>query len=52
MVMEEIWNIAKRHLLVIKYYISFTGFKIKISKYFRTKRLDLDMINYLLRDGF
>jgi transposase len=52
MVMEAIWNIAKRDLLVLKYYSSFADFKNKISRYFRTKRFNLDMENYLLRDGF
>ncbi|MER5175210.1 MAG: transposase [Candidatus Nitrosocosmicus sp.] len=31
MVMEEIWNIAKRDLLVLKYYSSFADLKNKIS---------------------
>ncbi len=52
MVMEEIWNISKRDLLVLKYYSSFADLKEKISGYFRTKRFNLDMRNYLLRDGF
>ena len=47
--MEEVWNIAKRDLLVLQYYQSFADFKEKISKYFRTKRFGLDMRNYLLR---
>jgi transposase len=50
MVMEEVWNIAKRDLLVLEYYSSFADFKEKISAYFRTKRFNLDMRNYLLRD--
>jgi transposase len=50
MVMEEIWNIAKRDLLVLKYYSSFADFKEKISGYFRTKRFHLSMRNYLLRN--
>ena len=50
MVMEEIWNIAKRNLLVLKQYSSFEDFKEKISCYFRTKRFSLNMRNYLLRD--
>ena len=50
MVMEEVWNIAKRDLLVLQYYQSFTHFKNKISEYFRTKRFNLDMRNYLLRN--
>ena len=51
MVMEEIWNIAKRDLFVLKYYASFADLKNKISVYFRTKRFNLDMRNYLLRDA-
>lgn len=50
MVMEEVWNIAKRDLLVLKYYSSFTDFKNKVSIYFKTKRFNLYMRNYLLRD--
>jgi transposase len=49
MMMEEAWNIAKRDLLVIKYYWSFVDFKNRISIYFRTKRFHLNMSNYLLR---
>ncbi|HEY6535062.1 MAG TPA: hypothetical protein VIY08_04565, partial [Candidatus Nitrosocosmicus sp.] len=49
MVMEQIWNIAKQDLLVLKYYSSFTYLKNKISRYFRTKRFDLNTRNYLLR---
>ena len=50
MVMEEVWNISKRDLLILKYYASFTDLKNKISTYFRTKRFNLNMRNYLLRD--
>ena len=50
MVMEEVWNIAKGDLLVLKHYASFADFKNRISGYFRTKRFSLDMRNYLLRD--
>jgi hypothetical protein len=50
MVMEEIWNIAKQDLLVLKYYSSFTDLKYRISNYFRTKRFNLNMRNYLLRE--
>ena len=50
MVMEYVWNIAKRDLLVINYYPSFADFKNKISGYFRTKRFNLNTRNYLLRD--
>ena len=48
MVLEEVWHIAKDDLLVLRYYSSFTDFKNKISTYFRTKRFNLDMRNYLL----
>ena len=50
MIMEEIWNISKGDLFVLKYYSSFADLKNKISIYFRTKRFNLDMRNYLLRD--
>ena len=50
MVMEEVWNIAKRDLFVLQYYQSFADLKNKISGYFRTKRFNLNMSNYLLRD--
>ena len=50
MVMEEVWNIAKRDLLVLNYYSSFADLKDRISRYFRTKRFNLDMRNYLLRE--
>ena len=49
MMLEEVWNIAKRDLLVLKHYSSFEDFKEKISRYFRTKRFGLSMRNYLLR---
>ena len=52
MVMEEIWNIAQRDLFVLNYYPSFADLKNKISGYFRTKRFNMDMRNYLLRCGF
>jgi hypothetical protein len=46
MVMEEVWNIAKRDLFILKYDSSFADLKIRISKYSRTKRFNLDMRNY------
>ena len=48
MVMEEVWNIAKQDLLVLKYHSSFADFKNKISAYFRQTDSIL-MRNYLLR---
>ncbi|HEY6536217.1 MAG TPA: hypothetical protein VIY08_10570 [Candidatus Nitrosocosmicus sp.] len=50
MVMEEIWNISKRDLFVLKYYSSFIDLKNKISRYFRTKRFHPDMRKYLMRN--
>ena len=50
MVMEEIWNIAKRDLFVLQYYQSFADLKNKVSGYFRAKRFNLDMRNYLLSE--
>jgi len=50
MVLEECWNISKNNLLVLSYYPSFPDFKKKISAYFRTKRFNLDMQKYLLRN--
>ena len=50
MIMEEVWNMSKQDLLVSKYYSSFTDLKKKISNYFRTKRFNLNMRNYLLRE--
>jgi hypothetical protein len=47
---KEVWNMAKRDLLVLKYYASFADLKNNISKYFRTKRFNLNMRNYLLRE--
>ncbi len=50
MVMEKVWNIAKQDLLVLKYYSSFADLKNKISQYFRIKRFNLNIRNYLLRE--
>ncbi len=48
MILEGIWHIAKNDPLVLQYYSSFTDLRNKISTYFRTKRFNLDMRNYLL----
>ena len=50
MMMEEIWNIAKRDLLVLQYYQSFADLSNRITRYFRTKRFNLNMRKYLLRN--
>jgi hypothetical protein len=47
---EEVWNIAKRDLFTLKYYSSFADLKNNISRYFGTKRFNLNMRNYLLRE--
>jgi hypothetical protein len=49
MILEEAWNIAKRDPPVLEYHPSFEDFKEKISIYFRTKRFNLNMGNYLLK---
>ncbi len=49
MIMEEVLSIAKRDLLVLKYYTSFADLKNKITRYSGTKRFNLNMRNYLLR---
>ena len=43
--MEEIWNIAKRDILVLQSYTSSADFKSKISRYFRRKRFNLNIRN-------
>ncbi len=48
MLMEEVWNIAKRDLFVLQYYTPFTDLKNRISIYFRTERFNLNRRNYLL----
>ena len=52
MVMEEVWNMAKNDLLLLSHYPSFADLKNKISRYFRTKRFNLNMGNCLLRSAF
>jgi hypothetical protein len=41
---------SQQDLLALKYYTSFADLKDKVSDYFGTKRFDLDMRNYLLRN--
>jgi transposase len=50
MVLEECWNISKNDLLVLTYYKSFTEFRNRLGQYFRTKRFNLSMGNYLTRN--
>ena len=46
---EECWRQGKYYLLVSKYYSKFTDLKSSISKYYRTRRFNLDIVKYLLR---
>jgi transposase len=50
MVLEECWSISKDDLLVLTYYKSFTEFRNRLGQYFRTKRFNLNMRNYLTRN--
>lgn len=47
---EECWRQGKHDLLVSKYYPSFTDLKSTIAKYYRTRRFNLDIVKYLLRN--
>lgn len=51
MALEECWNISKNHLLVLSHYPCFEELTRRISEYFRTKRFNLNMRNYLLANG-
>ena len=46
---EECWRQGKCDLLVSKYYPKFTDLKSTISRYYRTRRFNLDVVKYLLR---
>jgi transposase len=46
---EECWRQGKYDLLVSKYYHRFTDLKSTISRYYRTRRFNLDVVKYLLR---
>jgi hypothetical protein len=48
---EECWRQRKHDLLVSKYYPSFIDLKSPIAKYYRTRRLNLGIVKYLLRDN-
>jgi transposase len=48
---EECWRQGKYDLLVSTYYGSFTDLKSTIAKYYMTRRFNLDIAKYLLRDG-
>ena len=48
---EECWRQGKYDLLVSKYYQRFTDLKSTISRYYRTRRFNIDVVKYLLRSG-
>ena len=47
---EECLRQGKHDLLVSKYYSQFTDLKSTISRYYRTRRFNLNIVKYLLRD--
>ena len=46
---EECWNQGKEDVLGSTFYDSYVEFKREITKYYRTKRFNLDLYNYLCR---
>ncbi len=48
---EECWKQGKDDLLVSKYYPSFTNLKAAITDYYRTKRFNLNIAKYLMRES-
>ena len=48
---EECWRQGKDNLLVSKYYPSFTNLKAAITNYYRTKRFNLNIVKYLMRES-
>ena len=48
---EECLRQGKYDLLVSKYYQRFTDLKSTISRYYKTRRFNLDVVKYLLRTG-
>ncbi|MER5175819.1 MAG: transposase [Candidatus Nitrosocosmicus sp.] len=47
---EECWRQGKYNLLVSIYYPGFADLKSSISRYYRTRRFNLDIVKYLLRE--
>ncbi|MDG7015922.1 MAG: transposase [Nitrososphaerota archaeon] len=47
MPLEEAWHVSKDDLLVLASYSSFEDFRRRIGEYFRTKRFNLGIANYL-----
>ncbi len=48
--LEECWKQGKNDLLSCEYYPKFTNLKAAIARYYRTRRFNLDVTKYLLRD--
>ena len=46
---EECWRQGRHDLLVSKHLPKFTDLKSTISRYYRTRRFNLDVVKYLLR---
>jgi hypothetical protein len=49
MILEEILNMTKPYLHILKYYSSFVDFKYRKSRYLLTNRLNFTLRHYLLR---
>ena len=47
---EEVWRQGKYDLLVSQYQPSLSNLKSNISKYYRTRRFNLDIIKYMQRE--
>jgi transposase len=48
---EECWRQGKDDLLVSKYYPRFAKLKTAITNYYRTKRFNLNILKYLMRES-
>lgn len=48
---EECWRQGKDDLLASKYYPKFQNLRDAIAHYYRTKRFNLDIVKYLLRES-
>jgi transposase len=48
---EQCWRQGKDDLLVSKYYPRFTNLKAAIMNYYRTKRFNLNIAKYLMRES-
>jgi hypothetical protein len=48
---KECWKQGKDDLLVSKYYYRFTNLKAAIADYYRTKRFNLNIVKYLMRES-